>query len=288
MIIPGEPKTKILNANTYEEEICDYSFLPPDGKGFDTNFYRADGVVFCKTDYIEVLFSNLQFSGRKYILLTHQSDYPINKERFEKRPPCIKKWFGYNIQHDHPDLHPIPHGMSVHKGYAKKYVSYDHEWFSDNAMRLASKKKRTDKVYCNWGDTNPHRKDIIPILEANGIDYVFETGVDFRTYCENMSEYLFVISPPGNAPEAVRTFEALYMGSIPVVIDNLAYRYCDKLPIMKMPCTSPLVSRYASCDGYRELSKEKMDTFMKRFQDMEFTYEQLYWPYWRELIRSHL
>ena len=93
----------IINANTYED-LSDYLILPAENKLFTPNFLQKDGIILCKTDFIDYLFENLKFSGRKYALITCHSDYPINAQRFLKRPACIKKWFSNNVQYDHPDL----------------------------------------------------------------------------------------------------------------------------------------------------------------------------------------
>ena len=59
-----------INVNRYEE-ICDFSIVPRENKLFSPKFLQKNAIIFCKTDYIDELFFNLQFSGRKYILVTN-------------------------------------------------------------------------------------------------------------------------------------------------------------------------------------------------------------------------
>jgi hypothetical protein len=251
-----------INAATYED-ICNYSIMPAEDKRFVTEILYKNNIIFCKTDFIDYLFQFLKSSIHKYILITHHSDYPIDFNRFSKKPDCIKKWFAINATYSHKDLVPIPLGLKTHRGiYLEKNIKT--EWLGNNANLLNKRNKDPKIVYCNWGDTNPDRNKI---LQQLNVKYFHETNIPFMDYCMHMATYQFVISPPGNGLDNHRTWEAMYCGCYPIVIKNKIYDAFDGLPILQV-------------NDYSDVSEELLD----RFSHKTFNYEKLYMEYWKNLI----
>ena len=223
--------SSIINAANYES-ICDFSIIPPEGKVFTNDILTRGGNIFCKTDFIDYLFENIKESKYQYNLITHHSDYPIDEKRFLKKPKCIKKWYAINPTFKHTDLIPIPLGLKTHSGcyLESRYMT---EWFCTQIARLQNKEKQF-KVYCNWNLTNLNRNGLIDILSKNKIPFVHESNLPFYSYVENMASCKFVLSPPGNGIDCHRTWEALYAGCIPIVIDDYIYDNWTSLPIIKL------------------------------------------------------
>jgi hypothetical protein len=222
--------SNIVNANNYEE-ICDFSIIPTYGKYVTSDLLLRNSIIFCKTDFIDYLFDNIKHSKNEYILLTHHSDFPINEERWAKKPLCIKKWFAINPTVKHSDLIAIPLGLKTHKG---SYLEpqYMTEWFADN-INIFRQNTKQHNVYCNWNNTNTSRNDILSALKQNNIKHTHDINMPFNEYISRMSQHKFVISPPGNGIDCHRTWEALYVGCIPIVIKNSIYNNW-KLPILQV------------------------------------------------------
>jgi hypothetical protein len=263
-----ELEVDIINAATYED-ICDYSIIPPDGKYFVDEILERDAIIFCKTDFIDYLFSNLSKSINNYVIITHHSDYPIDNYRFSMKPDSVKKWFAINPIIKSDSLVCIPLGLKTHKGsyLEEKYMT---KWFIENINKLKNNQKE-NKVYCNWTNTNPYRMSIINKLENNKIDFVLESNLSFDTYAENMSMCKFVISPPGNGIDCHRTWESLYLGCIPIVIKNSIYDEWTDLPILQV-------------NDYSEVDNNLLNSFAKK----QFNYEKLYFQYWKKIIKESL
>lgn len=263
-----ELEVDVINAAVYED-ICDFSIIPPEGKYFNNEILEKDAVIFCKTDFIDYLFSNLQRSDKNYIVITHHSDYPIDNYRFLMKPNNVKRWFAINPTVKHDSLVCIPLGLKTHKGIylEEKYMT---KWFVQNINRLKNNRKE-NKVYCNWTNTNPNRMIIIDKLKNNNIDFILEYNLSFDAYAENMSRCRFVISPPGNGIDCHRTWEALYMDCIPIVIKNSIYDGWVDLPILQV-------------NDYSEVN----DILINNFLEKEFNYEKLYFQYWKKIIKESL
>jgi len=256
--------SNILNAYNYET-ICKYTYLPTYGKYLSSDTVISTGNIFCKTDFVLELFSELINSQGSYNLITHHSDYPITEELFYKKPKCIKKWFALNPVFQHTDLIPLPLGLKTHAGY---YVEpqYMTEWFAYNINRLRLKPK-IKNIYCNWNSTNIERNKIKGQLVESNINFTYNTNIPFNDYIEEMADHKYVISPPGNGIDCHRTWEALYVGCIPIVIENPIYNSWKDLPILQVK-------------DYTAITQSLLDEFSSRSFDLT----KLNIEYWRNVI----
>jgi hypothetical protein len=235
-------------------------------KGITTNILKKNAIIYCKIDYINELFNLIKFSNRKYILITHDSDYPIDQFRFNLKPPCIKKWFGKNAVIDHPDIINIPIGLENEIRHIAT-PKVDYPWFYENLERLNSKEKINDTVYCNWRSTHPSRNHIVEALQKNDIKIEFEKErLSHKDYCEKLSQYKYIISPQGNGVSTHRFWESLYVGSVPIVINHRIYRDYS-LPFIKL-------------NQWSDLTNE----ILFQFDEYKFNKDQLDLSYWTDLI----
>jgi len=235
---------------------------------FSMKMYDQNAIIYCKTDFIPQLFQHLQFSGRKYVLITHMSDYPIDVVRFNTKPPSIKKWFAENAIYDNSDLIPIPIGIENHYGSSKGKFT-NHKWLEENIDNLRNNSKE-HKLYCNWNSsTNPTRANISSILKSKNLPVVEEYGLNYESYCTNMSKYKFVVCPPGNGVDTHRLWEALYLGCIPITLKHRIYRDYN-LPIIQL-------------NSWEEITPELLEKYS--YND---NMEQLYMTYWKNIIIEEL
>jgi hypothetical protein len=257
----------ILNAANYEK-IADYSIVLSYNKLFDKEILNKNCIIFCKTDDLNYLFDNIRESNKKYLLITHHSDYPIDNFRYSKKPNSIHKWFAINPTHICEDLISIPLGLKTHKDpfYEPQYMT---KWFVQNIQTLKNNKKEFT-IYCNWNLTNPNRKNILNILNKNKLPLIYQSNLSFDEYAINMSKSLFVISPPGNGIDCHRTWESLYLGCIPIVIDNYIYDDWTDLPILKVK-------------SYEDLNEEILINFLNK----KYNYDKLYLNYWKDRIKKY-
>lgn len=260
--------SKYINAATYED-ICDFSIIPPENKLVTPEMLERDSIIFCKTDFIDYLFSFLRNSNNNYVIITHHSDYPIDNYRFSMKPGNVKKWFAINPTVIDDSLIAIPLGLKTHKGiYLEE--RYKTNWLVSVIDELKNNEK-SNLVYCNWGNTNPYRNTIIDKLQSNGVQYRLENNIPFEEYVTNMSRHRFVISPPGNGIDCHRTWESLYIGCIPIVIKNDIYDKWPDLPILQI-------------EDYGELTNDIMEKFLER----EFNLEMIEMSYWVKKIKESL
>jgi len=260
---------KLINGNEFTKMAAFYLDEHILGGGLTKELLGKDAIIFCKIDYIFRLFDFIRFSNKRYILVTHNSDFPVDAFRFNSRPSCIKKWFGQNVVIDHPDLINIPIGLE-NEIRRNGTPIVDYPWFYENMNRLQNKEK-ISKVYCNWSPTNESRNHIVRLLEPNNIPFDLEPErLSHKEYCEKLSDYKYVLCPPGNGVSTHRFWETLYLGSIPIILNHRIYREYT-LPIIRL-------------ENWEELTNEKLESF----NELDYSKEMLDFGYWRNLIEKEL
>ena len=135
-----------INSNRFRD-IAGFVLWSREYKPFTLEILKKDAIIWCKRDYIFELFKNIQFSGRNYILITGASDYEVGLKEFSQKPKCIKKWYAQNVNYRHPDLIPIPIGLSPDADTDDS--PRDTNWFLEKTESFQQTIKSKDILYCN-------------------------------------------------------------------------------------------------------------------------------------------
>jgi len=259
-----------INGNKFLD-IADFA-IDFDHKDLNTNIFKKDAIIYCKTDFLGLLFNYIELSGRKYTLISHMSDYPIDEVRFKKAPKSIVKWYAQNAVYEDDRLIPIPLGLENHNGTSKGKFT-NHEWFLKEDGRLRGFYKAANTLYCNWNSkTNQEvRNPIIDKLNANGNKLVVESGLSFEDYCWNMAQHKWVVCPPGNGADTHRLWEALYIGCYPITLRSRIYKNYN-LPILQV-------------DDWSEVTPSLLDEFYWKWNGVPY-FEELRMSHWKKLIQN--
>lgn len=261
-----------INGNKFAK-LSHFIICPPEGKLFTSEILKQNAIIFSSTNYIDYIFENLKFSAKKYILITHTSDYTIDKHRFSKKPSCIVKWFAENGEYDHPDLIPVPIGVenTVTENGCIRGECGDIQYVSDNESYFKNHDRIDDTIFCAWRNvTNPMRSGVIDSFKKSGVNYYYVERLEYKEYCETISSYRYIASPPGNGIDCHKTWEILYMGSIPIVLKNRIYKFYN-LPILQV-------------NRFEEVNMKLLEDYLNFYNTHEYNWNQLYMKYWETLI----
>ena len=98
---------------------------------------------------------------------------------------------------------------NINWGDSKKMDEVINEGFSDTNPLF---------IYANFtkgdGVRYERRKDCYDILSENGI--IMQESTDYKSYLQELKKHKFCLSPEGNGIDCYRTWEALYMKTIPI------------------------------------------------------------------------
>jgi hypothetical protein len=214
---------------------------------------------FCKTDYLEYFFRELA-PREPFVLFSHNSDRAVD-ERFvrELRARRLLKWFAANPAVDHPKLRALPLGIA------------NPHWPHGNQARL----KAVQAAY------RPKLRvfDVSFSLETNAVERrhcLEQTGlpladrVDHRRYLERLAEARFCIAPRGNGIDTHRTWEALYLRTIPVVTRSVLTEQHRDLPLIVLDDWSKFreidfsVDLYERTIGHWSPNELRLDRYLER------------------------
>lgn len=187
------------------------------------------------------------------------------------KPSCIKKWFAQNVDFLNENLIPLPIGMENDCGPSKG-TNTDHQ-IIEKYLPPNDIAKSLDKIYCNFliRHWEPRRK-ILDTLIGNNVVFLDER-VNYEQYCINMARHRFIASPRGNGRDCHRTWEALYLGCMPIVEKHFMYDSYPELPIVQI-------------DRWSDINRKWMDDQYEKFCNGKFSYEKLKISYWFDKIQK--
>ena len=93
----------------------------------------------------------------------------------------------------------------------------------------------------------------------------------FDEYLDNIYNHKFVFSPEGNGMDTHRTWECLYVGTIPIERRNLNNRFYTDLPICFV-------------DNWEDLTEEFLESEFIRIKSVHGIWKKLTFEYWKNKI----
>ncbi len=185
--------------------------------------------IFVKTDMLEAFFKEKHaLIKHPYILISHNADHPapgpFSKYLEDKK---IIAWFAQNVDTVHPKLHPIPIGI------ANRVWPHGSIDLLTKCRKKIGKTKRTHWLYMNFViGTNKDERSRVYKKFIKKPYCVARRGLQQKNYLEDLATVRFVLSPRGNGLDCHRTWEALYMGAIPIVKTSPMDSLFRKMPVI--------------------------------------------------------
>lgn len=233
---------------------------------------KENNIIYCHTDLVENLFMQIKDSNFRNIkLISHQSDRPVTKSLFLKKPKCISKWYGININFVHENLIPIPIGLSndiSKKNLTSKYfgsINYSH-----------TSKEKIEKIYFNFNsNTNIHERGwLYKNYENNDFIDIEEKNLDLIEYKNKLSKYRYVLCPWGNGFDSHRIWETLYSGSIPIIKKHPTFEYLIHLPVV-------------FCKDFKNIDEKLLKTELELLTNKQINYDILKLSWWLDKIADN-
>jgi hypothetical protein len=162
--------------------------------------------IFIKTDYVQEYFKTIPIQPGS-IVWTHNSDYSINESHLPYLDnPNVSAWFAQNPQILHSKLKAIPIGLGN---------SYWPHGDVQIVNKIFEEENAKDTLfYANYSvQNNPYEREQCRINTGVQISQ----AKPFEEYLRDLSRSYFCISPKGNGIDCHRTWESLYVRTIPVV-----------------------------------------------------------------------
>lgn len=207
-----------------------------------------------------------------YILVSHEGwhSVPGNFAKYLDDPKLIA-WFAKNIDRDHPKLFPLPIGIMnlPYIGGNTKHIVH--------AIKSAKppKERPSDKlVYFNMIiRSNPKERGACSKALKDKPFTFNQERVPFGTYIRTMAQFKFAASPNGLGVDCHRTWEALLVGTIPIVTRSAICKMFEDLPVLII-------------DSWDQVTEEFLNEKFIEITSKSYNLEKIYANYWFDTIRA--
>lgn len=167
-------------------------------------------------ELMRVDFFNSLNKDFSYILYFHNSDHSINNDHINlasENYPHIKKIYSQNPEIDLQKVHLLPIGLAnsmwPHGDLIQFYT----------VMKDTYMYKKKNGIYININtNTFGYRKKVLEKLRKNG--WKLSSSRPYKEYLLELSSHHFCLCVRGNGIDTHRFWESLYLGVIPVIINN--------------------------------------------------------------------
>ncbi|MDA4843801.1 hypothetical protein [Hoeflea poritis] len=224
----------------------------------------------------------------EYILVTGCTDGEISTTDIEMNllmelleDTKLLAWFGQNCNIDHPKLHRLPIGLDYHTlssgprfrpwGYFASPVAQERS-LNETRRGAPPLREKSVRAYCNWHHILS-RGDRLRCINSVAYDTIHleQLNIERILTWRNNTKHLFTISPFGEGLDCHRTWEAILLGSVPIVPRSGISPLFAKLPVCIVDDWSEVTP------GYLEQKREWV-------LETEFDFAPLYLDWWRKRL----
>jgi len=281
MNMPAIPPDEYITGEKFEV-MCDVDCeKDPDFKQHIMDHRHSVVTVFCQTHEIKNHVDSFrQCKNKKIVLVTHNSDgaiqHHVSGRWFDyqwKKEANIVHWFCQNCDVDEPNVTPIP--IALENSYVFPLETKQGVMAK---LREQDIPKQNKMYLCFHVDTNKPERETA-WRQFSNLPWTtcvsgFNNAKLVGQYFDNMASHAYILSPDGNGMDCVRTWEALYMGAIPIVKTHVFSDYFAKhLPI--------IVVR-----SWDQITLNMLNDNMRAFDRRTFNYDMLKASYWRTEINK--
>lgn len=246
---------------------------------FDINIIKNSNIIFIPTNIIHLVFTKFyNMFNSNITIITHNSDHHIcNKNDVNNLyidcTKClelskIKLWFAQNTLIKHNKLITLPIGIAN--------PQYEHGNIDKLVAIKNLKNLKTNLLFINFdvgqGIKFAHRNYILDILKKNNFNINFVKEEQYK-YWNKLSQSKFCISPHGGGVDCHRIWEALFLDTIPIVLNNIAFDNFKDLPILFVESWE-VINEDFLIEKYNEFSSKKYDL------------QKIYMNYYNNLIKK--
>lgn len=261
-----------LSGDTFRK-IAIHVFEKSIDKARPTAIFNHGDIIFCETHLLEKFQRYvLPYINCKFVLISQNSDMNVSNEFLSLlNSKYLCHWFAQNNILKHHKITTIPIGLENawlnHNGRVSAYAS----------LRKKNIKKVPRILYGFNTQTNLlKRAAALQVLtEIRISDQVY---VNPSKYRKILSRYMFVASPEGNGVDCHRTWEALYLDVVPIVIRSEFYNSLPNFPGLLLNSWGELLEY--SEDDLENIYKEKI---------VQIKNSKMIWMgYWRDRISASI
>jgi hypothetical protein len=214
-----------------------------------------------------------------FILVSNNSDGKITDKPKEfdadvnLMPNNLIKWYGQNVNYKHDKIESLPIGLENSKWFRQI------DKLSKIKNKLLIEKKNVNLLYLNHNVRTNIEERLKPYKLFNGKNWTTcengANGFQFNNYIDKIYNHKFVLCPEGNGIDTHRTWETLYLNSIPIEKRNINNQFFKDLPICFV-------------DDWEEITEDFLNKEYERIINTKWNLDKLDFNYWKNKILSNV
>ncbi len=241
------------------------------GVDYDSEQIKPGRIVYSRTHLVTAQFPYLA-GFPSCVLITSFSDACVTGQMAERLPQNVRCWFSNNVLVRHPRVRAVPLGIRTSQE-------------GERLLRQAighGRQPQKNLVYMNFNrrlrrTPNPRRG----IYEMFGSkSWVTTEGgfehVPIEQFYRQIVSHPYTLSPPGAGPDCHRHWEAIMLGTIPIVLKSPALQILNDLPCLQV-------------DNWGQVTQEYLERnygrFAERFQNTK-ALKRMWFEYWEKEIKK--
>ena len=255
------------------------------------NQIKGRSIYVCSDSLTYFVSQILPYIECDFFLVSGDSDLMVPNECLSDEDfntlvesPFLIKWLAQNFISYHNKVIQMPIGIDYHTIANNP----NHELIHNNEGGLpidqekilkhtASKAipffKRICKIFSNVHLRPDRHGDRHNAIQTIPITLITSQDGSRRTHCwETMIKYSFVLSPYGNGYDCHRTWEAIYLGCIPIVRAPHFKQLFEDLPVLNVK-------------EWSDVTQELLENTILEFKTKTFNYDKLTLKYWTEQFK---
>ena len=222
----GRSSYPLISGDTYAS-LCDYQFdheLSLTDLKKDAQSIKLFLPAYLKDQFLSKLNSSDSDFSSDALIIHNYDNIPSNAEMsvISKR---FKDVYSVNWLGDKAIASPIPIGLEnwslLRNGVPRDYLELINRG-------LMPRSKRSIRILSSFsiGTNSIERNKAIEFSKSNSDVFQMPAFASPKKYRQMLANSAYVLSPPGNGADCHRTWEAIYLGAIPIVLRK--YLYMDK------------------------------------------------------------
>lgn len=244
------------------------------GEKFIT-LHNNKNVFYCHTENVNQFLISNNFN-EEFILISHNGDGKVFSggnhfphANAELIPPKMKKWYAQNVNIKHEKIESIPIGLENSRWFAelKKIEKLQ--------QKSLESKKFTNWLYINHNINTNIKERLFPYELLKDQSFVTtkmgQNGFEYENYLNDIHNHKFVLCPEGNGIDTHRTWECLYLNTIPIEKRNINNSFYKDLPICFV-------------DDWNEITLEFLEKEYNRIISNSWNLCKLDFDYWKNKI----
>ena len=230
----------------------------------------------------------LPMVSQNFTLITHDGDINITDEahfRIVAETPYLNHWFAQNCTLEHPKVTPLPigledrwkHNAGVLTDFKKFIKNEKKSVYRLSAADNTGKRKAEILLGFSLGTNPDSRFQCYRALWGKPFVHEIYRAPNAHLYHKLLQRSMFVASPAGNGLDCHRTWEAMYLKTVPIVEDNYMNRFFASLGLPLL-----CIKDWTECKNWTEDFLK--NTYKRIMQNTDTS--ALYSAWWEDKIKT--